>query len=101
MAGMAAGDDAALVLLRHPGITRAEIAEVLGSRWPDAAVVDVGARSPSWPMTAHDAAELARARRGVEPLRILVLAQRAASRARVGQERAASPPVVEPMPFVL
>ena len=76
---MATGDDTAFVLVRHPGIARHEVAAVLGRRWPAAVVRKIGAAEPSWSMSVEDAAELARARRGVEPLRIVGLPQRAAN----------------------
>ena len=79
MAGMATGDDTAFLLMRHPGVTRHEVAAVLRKRWPAAVVGEVGAVEPSWSMSVQDAAELARARRGVEPMRIVVLAQRGAN----------------------
>jgi hypothetical protein len=98
IAGMAAGDRTALVLVRHPGVTRGEAAQVLRRRWPSAAIGDVWAASPSWEMPVEDAAQLARARRGVEPLRIVVLAQRA------DRDRGAAPALsaaLEPMPVAL
>ena len=88
MAGMAAGGDTAFVLVRHPGVTRQEVATVLRRRWSAAVVGAVGAAEPSWSMPVEDAAELARTRRGVEPLRILVLAQRAADAGRPGRANA-------------
>ena len=87
IAGMATGDGTAFVLVRHPGITRHEVAAVLGRRWPAAVVREIGAAEPSWSMSVEDAAELARARRGVEPLRIVVLPQRAAN---TGERRRAN-----------
>ncbi len=87
MAGMATGDDTAFVLVRHPGVTRHEVAAVLRRRWSAAVVGEVGAVEPSWSMSAEDAADLARARRGVEPLRIVVLPQRAAN---TGERRRAN-----------
>jgi hypothetical protein len=87
MAGMAAGGDTAFVLVRHPGVTRQEVATVLRRRWSAAVVGAVGAAEPSWLMPVEDAAELARTRRGVEPLRILVMAQRVAN---TGERRCAN-----------
>ncbi len=100
MAGMAMGDGTAFVLVRHPGLVRQEVAAVLRRRWSAAVVGEVGAAEPSWSMSAEDAAELARARRGVEPLRIVVMAQRAADacgRGRADAHGAAEP--VAPMPI--
>jgi len=100
VAGMANGDGAALLLIRHVDIDRAEIAEVLHGRWPGSVVGDVGEASPTRPFAVEDAAELARARRGVEPLRIVVLAQRAANtgeRRRTAADEPAEP--IAPMPI--
>ena len=99
LAGMATGDGTALVLVRHPGIARAEVADALGGRWPDAAVGDAAASEPSWAMATEDAADLARARRAVEPLRIVVPAQRAADVEARRRAATGSPtPFFEPMP---
>ena len=99
IAGMASADRTAVVLVRHGGIDRAEVADVLHRRWPDAAIGDVGSLSPSWEFAIEDAVELARARRGVEPLRIVVLAQRTSlTKPSVGRSLA---PGLEPMPDLL
>ena len=93
------GTATALLLVRHAAIDRAEVAEVLHRRWPSSVVGDVGAE-PSWSMSAQDAAELAHTRRGVEPLRIVVLAQRTAN---TGERRCANehdlPEAYAPMPI--
>jgi hypothetical protein len=75
VAGMAQGDGKAMLLVRHPGIGEAEIAEVLQRRWPDAQVTDFTTVFPVWNLGVENAVELARARRGVEPLRIVVMGQ--------------------------
>jgi hypothetical protein len=77
-AGMATGEGVVFMLVSHPGIARLEVADILRKRWPAAVLQDVGATEPSWSMSTEDAAELARIRRGVEPLRLVVLPQRAA-----------------------
>lgn len=101
LAGMATGNRDLLVLVRHAGIPRAEVADVIRRRWPGVVIGDVGSVSPSWMFTIEDAAEVARTRRGVEPLRVVVLAQRAsdvsAPQQTVGQEVQMP---VEPMPIV-
>jgi hypothetical protein len=97
VAGMVSGDGTALILVRHPGITRCEVADILYRRWPDAAVADVGSVSPSWRMSVEDAAEIARARRGVEPLRVIILAQRVHQRQGCPHQHFCA----EPMPVVL
>jgi hypothetical protein len=101
VAGMASADGTALLLIRHPGVGRAEVADALCRRWPGAVVGDAGSLSPSWEMPVEDAVELARARRGVEPLRVVVLAQRGANADPERQHAAAPPRVVEPMPVAL
>jgi hypothetical protein len=72
---MAQGDGKAILLVRHSGIGRAEIAEVLQRRWPDAQVTDIATVFPVWNLGINDAVELARAKRRVEPLRIVVMGQ--------------------------
>jgi hypothetical protein len=98
---MATGDSA-YVLVSHPGIERSEVADTLRKRWPAAVLQGVGAVEPSWMMATEDAAELARVRRGVEPLRIVVLPQRAADATALDLLGVNGAPVaVEPMPIVL
>jgi len=75
-AGMAGGDRKALVLISHDGVDRQDVLEALRRRWPDAVVKSVEQEAPMRAMMAEDAADLARRRRGVEPLRIVVLPQR-------------------------
>ena len=76
MAGMAGGDGTAVVLVNHPGVVRQEVAEFFGRRWPESTVGDVGSASPSSEFAIGDVVELAHLRRGIEPLRLVVLAQR-------------------------
>ena len=100
IAGMAAGDGTAWLLIRHPGIARVEIADALRKRWPSAVVCDAGTMEPCWTLAVEDALELARARRGVEPLRVVVLGQRTED---THSDRRATVPLraVEPMPVVV
>ena len=99
LAGMATGDGSVFVLVRHPGIERPEIASVLRRRWPALVVGDAVAAEPSWRMATGDAADLARARRGVEPLRIVIPAQRAADARTPGRTAAEERRTrFEPMP---
>jgi hypothetical protein len=72
---MAQADGKAMLLVRHPGIGKAEIAEVLQRRWPDAQVTDITTVFPVWNLGIEDAVELVRAKRGVEPLRIVMMGQ--------------------------
>lgn len=102
LAGMATGGGPAFLLVRHPRIDGQEVAEVFGARWPAATVFGVGAVEPSWAMAIEDGAELARIRRGVEPLRVVILPQRAAARARAFQPSTGldTSPSLAPMPIV-
>jgi hypothetical protein len=72
---MAQGDGKAMLLVRHSRIGEAEIVEVLRRHWPDAQVTDIATVFPAWNLGIEDAVELARSRRGVEPLRIVVMGQ--------------------------
>jgi hypothetical protein len=75
VAGMAQGDDKVMLLIRHAGIGEAEIVELLRMHWPGAQVTDITRVPPVWNLGIEDAVELARAKRGVEPLRIVVMRQ--------------------------
>ncbi len=74
-AGMAGGDGTALVMITHEGIDRHEVEDVLHGRRPDVVVKGLEQEEPDVAMTADDAADLGRCRRGVEPLRIVVMPQ--------------------------
>ena len=73
--GGLAGDDRAIVMMQHPRISRDAVWELLEGRCPEIGLTDPGEIEPAWKMTAEYAATLARHRRGVEPLRIIVPAQ--------------------------
>ena len=75
-AGMIGGDHRALVLISHEGVDRRELLDVLCRRWPDVVLKDLEQEEPTWAMTPDDAADLGTRRRGVEPLRILVMPQK-------------------------
>lgn len=75
-------EQVAMVLVNHRDLDQASVWWTLSARWPDAVIVDVGDAQPSWRMTATDAAALARRRRGIEPVRIVVMPQRIASMAQ-------------------
>ena len=68
-----------LILIRHVGISRDEVWSMLERRYPEIGLCDPGDIEPSTAMSAEDAASLARCRRGIEPLRIVILEQAAAS----------------------
>ena len=93
-AGLMGGDHKALVMISHQGVDRREVLDVLRRRWPDVVVKDLEHEEPTWTMTADDAAELGSRRRGVEPLRIVVMPQ------RVQRVTVATAPMIEPMPVL-
>jgi hypothetical protein len=72
---MAQDDGKAMLLVRHEGVGRGEIVQVLRRHWPDAQVTDITMVSRVWNLGIEDAVELARSHRGVEPLRIVVMGQ--------------------------
>ncbi len=74
-AGMAGGDGRALVLVTHDGVDQREVEDVLRRRWPNAVVKELEQEEPTVAMSPSDAAGLGRCRRGVEPLRIVVMPQ--------------------------
>ena len=90
---MAGGDHTALVMISHDGVDRPEVLDVLRPRWPDIVVKDLETEEPTVAMSAHDAADLGRCRRGVEPLRVVILPQQDRSMVMV--------PVIEPMPVLV
>jgi hypothetical protein len=78
MAGLVDGDRA-LILVQHPAIDRDQVWSIFERRWSEVVLQDVGDIEPSSRMTVEDAVNLARCRRGVEPIRIVILAQMAAT----------------------
>ena len=91
-AGMAGGDGTALMLVAHDGVDRHEVEDALRRRWPDAVVKELEQEEPTVAMLPSDAADLGRCRRGIEPLRVVIMPQ---------QDRQVASPVVEPMPVVV
>jgi hypothetical protein len=87
-AGMAGGDHRAMVMVLHDGADRREVRDVLGRRWPDVVLKGLEQEEPTVALSASDAADLARCRRGVEPLRIVILAQQ--------DQQAIISPIIEP-----
>ena len=75
-AGMAGGNGTALILVQHEGVDRHEVLTVLRRRWPTVILKDLERETPLSTMMVDDAVDLARSRRGVEPLRVIVLPQR-------------------------
>jgi hypothetical protein len=82
----------AMILIQHSGINHHVIWTALARRWPDVLLVDPAQFTPTSRMTVADAAGLARRRRGVEPIRIIVPAITAA---------ASTTKIDEPMPILL
>jgi hypothetical protein len=85
---MIGGDHTALVLVTHEGVDRSEGQDLLHYRWPDVVVKALENEEPIVAMSPADAADLGRYRRGVEPLRIVVMAQ---------HDRQFATPMIEPM----
>jgi hypothetical protein len=75
-AGMIGGDHRALMLISHQGVERRELLDVLSRRWPDMTLKDFENEEPECRMIPDEAAALGTRRRGVEPLRILVMPQK-------------------------
>ena len=73
LAGMAGGDATALVLTTHEGVDRREVLDALRRRWPDVVVKELEQETPTVAMSPADAVDLGRCRRGVEPLRIVIM----------------------------
>jgi hypothetical protein len=96
-AGLVDGDGKALAMISHEGVDRRELQDRLRQRWPEMVLKDLGGEEPVWEMTAEDAADLGARRRGVEPLRIVIMPQ------QVMRVRVTPAPVVEiaPMPVVI
>ena len=65
---------------------------VLRRRWPEVMVKGLEQEVPTWAMTAEDAADLGRCRRGIEPMRIVVMPQ---------HDRQIVAPTIEAMPVLV
>jgi hypothetical protein len=91
-AGMIGGDHAALVMIIHEAIDRHEVQDVLHHRWPDVVVKSLEREEPAVAMSPVDAADLGRCRRGIEPLRIVIMPQ---------GDRQVAAPMIEPMPVLV
>ena len=93
IAGMIGGDRTALLFVTHEGIDRGEIQRVLHHRWPEVAVKNLEHEAPAFTMSAVDAATLGRHRRGIEPMRLVIMPQH--------NQRSMAPLIIEPMPILL
>ena len=71
--GMAGGDGRVVVMILHEDIERCAVEDVLRRRWPNAVVKELEQEESTVAMSPGDAADLGRHRRGVEPLRIVVM----------------------------
>ena len=67
------GDHTALVMITHEGVDRHEVEDVLHRRWTNAIVKSLEREEPTVAMLAGEAADLGRCRRGIEPLRIVIM----------------------------
>jgi hypothetical protein len=94
-AGLMGDDRQALIMISHQSIDRREVLSVLRQRWPSVVLKDLEQEEPTWAMTADDAADLGGHRRGVEPLRVLVMPQ------KIARVTVAPTPVIEGMPVVI
>ena len=92
-AGMIGGDRRAMVMVSHEGVGRCEVLDVLRRRWPDVLVKKLGQEEPTWEMLPDDAAELGRCRRGVEPLRVVIMPQQ--------EQEATTSSLVDSMPVLV
>jgi hypothetical protein len=91
-AGMAGSDGKALVVVSHDGVDQREVEAVLRRRWSDLVMKELEQEAPTVAMPPGDAADLGQCRRGVEPLRIVVMSQ---------HDRQITAPAVEPMPALV
>jgi hypothetical protein len=91
--GMAGGDHTALVLVSHQDIDRLEVQDMLHHRWPEFVVKTLEQEQPVVAMLPGEAADLGRCRRGVEPLRIVVMPQH--------YRQPITSPIIEPMPVIV
>jgi hypothetical protein len=84
-----------MVMISHDGVDRRDVLDVLCRRWHEALLKDLALEEPMWAMTPDDAADLGMRRRGVEPLRIMVMPQKI-SRATLVPTRE-----IGPMPMIV
>jgi len=71
-----------MLLVQHAGTTRAATWSMLNRRWPEIMLGDVDNAEPSEWITVEDAAALARRRRAIEPVRIVIPAMVTATQER-------------------
>lgn len=83
-AGMVCGDASALVLAQHPSIAQRRIVEMVCGGGQGSMVGTADLLSPTWAMSPEHVVQLAMARRGIEPLRVVVMPQRTTQTAVIG-----------------
>lgn len=97
IAGMVDSTGSALLLVRHPDLSQAAVARAIARRWPGArcCAPDPAMALPDFDFCPEAAATLACARRGVEPLRVVIMPRM--------EKRSATPPAEyeQPLPFIV
>ena len=93
LSGLVTSHGTAMVVFDRGTVDRAEFVKAVQRRWAGATVTDLTDQAPSSEMTLRDAIELAALRRGIEPLRLLVLPQR--------DPILPTMTIIDPMPVIL
>jgi len=75
-AGLVSANNRALIMVSHKDITRRELHALLEQHLGPVSLSDLGEATPSTMFPASVASSIAHARRGVEPLRVIILPQR-------------------------
>ena len=83
----------AVVLVPQEGLDRGEVGVVLRRGWRNSALRELEKEKPAVGMSPADAAYLGRCRRGVEPLRIVVMPQH--------DRQPITSSIIEPRPVVV
>lgn len=96
MAGMATAEGEACVLVRHPMLGAPAVQGVMRRRWPSMTVEPADECMPGFDWRTEDAVSLGLARRGMEPVRIVVMPQRDRHSVRPADPS----PWCDPMPLV-
>ena len=71
-------DDQLMIIVRHAGIDRDTVWDVLERRWPTITISDLADAVAISTLTVQQTIRLAVARRGVEPIRVVIPAQHGA-----------------------
>ena len=75
-AGIIGGDRRTMLMVSHERVDRCEVQDVMRRRWPDVLINKPGREEPVWEMSPDDAAGLGQCRRGIEPVRLVIMPQR-------------------------